>query len=90
MRFIWFHAHLLLIGFLSFGVIFIYDRNYEGLTKEEQIDLVIAGRVHLIGIEVQERRLITRTRSQNYEGALTGIFCRLDWSLHKNDPSSCK
>jgi len=59
---------------------------FDNLTDEEKLDLVIAGRVHLINLHVSDHHNLADTSS--YEGAITASFCQLDWSLHKNDPSS--
>mmetsp|Transcript_2255 Transcript_2255/g.4160 ORF Transcript_2255/g.4160 Transcript_2255/m.4160 type:complete len:462 (+) Transcript_2255:199-1584(+) len=58
--------------------------NYQALSKEEQTNLVVRGKAHLIDVK------ISRSGIQNvdsYHGVI-GVFCQLDWSLHKSDPSS--
>jgi hypothetical protein len=51
------------------------------------LHLIISGQVQLQDIRIG--RGIQNSLENDYED-VTGYFCELDWSLHKNDPSKCK
>lgn len=57
------------------------------LSRDEEIELIVSGQVHLIDIEVSNE--IEDSDEYTYNGAI-GHFCELKWSLHKTEPSKCK
>jgi hypothetical protein len=61
-------------------------RNYSSLSKEEQLNLVVRGKVHLIDVKIPKSGI---QNEGHYHGVM-GVFCQLNWNLHKSDPSSCK
>ena len=63
------------------------DRNYSRLTREEKIDLIVSGQVHLMDIRISND--IEQSEEHNYDGVI-GLFCKLEFSLHKSEPSKCK
>ena len=62
----------------------------QGITQR-QLDQILSGELHLVEIRVEETELeAALTSAENvasYDGVY-GTFCKLNWSLHKNDPSS--
>lgn len=60
--------------------------NFHNLSKKQQIDLVVAGKIHLIDLKISKSGIQAET-SAGYEGVM-GIFCKLEWHLHKSDPST--
>ena len=61
---------------------------YDSLSQEERINLVVSGKVHLVDLRISKSG-IQKKESSSYQGVM-GVFCELDWSLHKADPSLCK
>jgi hypothetical protein len=52
----------------------------------ELLQDVLTGKLHLIDIEVVEEDLL-RAPANSYAGVY-GVFCKLEWELHKKDPSA--
>jgi hypothetical protein len=50
------------------------------------LESVLSGHMHLVDIHIVQEEL-SRAPSNSYAGVY-GKFCRLDWSLHKKDPSA--
>jgi len=53
----------------------------------DPLDRILSGELHLIEIHVNQKEL-GNDDDNSYSGGVYGTFCRLDWSLHKHDPSS--
>ena len=49
------------------------------------MDLVLEGKVHLKDVKIS----IAGLQEDQYHG-VKGVFCKLDWELHKSNPSACK
>jgi len=62
------------------------DDKHQSLTINDgsKEDLILSGKVHLIHISSSSKKKVT---GSDYEG-FKAIFCRLDWSRYKKDPSS--
>ena len=58
-----------------------FKQRHEGEILEE----ILSGHLHLIDLQVVEEELLSAPPN-SYAG-IYGVFCRLDWSLHKKDPS---
>ena len=63
----------------------VAGRNFE--RKEEVLEGILNGSVNLV--DITNVNIATPTDDGSYEG-VTGVFCKLDFSLHKNDPSNRK
>jgi hypothetical protein len=61
-----------------------FDRKDEG----EILELVLNAEIHLVDLNVVEEELL-RAPPNSYAGVY-GSFCKLDWKLHKKDPSGGK
>ena len=57
-------------------------------TEQDKIDLILSASVHLVSISIN-RQGMANPHTKSYSGVM-GSFCRVDWSKHKNDPSSCE
>jgi len=55
-------------------------------TEQDKIDLILSASVHLVSISIN-RQGMANPHTKSYSGVM-GSFCRVDWSKHKNDPSS--
>lgn len=51
-----------------------------------EMEQVVAAAIHLIDIEVDKGEL-RRSSSDSYDG-IYGVFCKLNFAAHKQDPSS--
>jgi hypothetical protein len=52
----------------------------------EILDMVLQAKIHLVDLHIVEEELL-RAPSNHYAGVY-GSFCKLDWNLHKQDPSA--
>ena len=66
---------------------FRHLRHFSRRSRDEELELIVSGQVHLIDIEVSNE--IEDSDEYTYNGAI-GHFCELKWSLHKTEPSKCK
>ena len=55
-------------------------------SHKEQVDLILEGKLNLVDITI-DRRALSRAAEGSYEG-IYGVFCQLNFDVHKNDPSS--
>jgi hypothetical protein len=55
-------------------------------SEGELLESVLSGHLHLVDLHVVQEEM-SRAPSNSYAG-IYGMFCRLDWSLHKKDPSA--
>lgn len=62
-------------------------KDFQGSSKSEiqKIELILSAKVHLIGLSIQ--RSFYKDDQRSYKGVI-GTFCRIDWSKHKQNPSS--
>ena len=63
----------------------LFDSNFRTLSEAERLDLVVQGKVHLKDLKIHTRGI----QDDQYSGVI-GVFCTIEWHLHKHDPSSCK
>ena len=54
--------------------------------SDEGMDLIIKGKVHLIDLHISRKSLSESNGDTSYSDVI-GIFCKLDWKKHKEDPS---
>ena len=59
-----------------------FKEKHEGQILEE----ILSGYLHLVDVQVVEEELLSAPPN-SYAGVY-GTFCRLDWSMHKKDPSA--
>jgi len=59
--------------------------NYDNLTEEQKINLIVTGQVQLKDISIGNG--IMSAEEHSYKD-VTGHFCQINWSLHKEEPSS--
>ena len=55
-------------------------------TYKEQVDLILEGKLNLVDINV-DRRALASAPEDSYDG-IYGVFCQLNFDVHKNDPSA--
>jgi len=53
-------------------------------TDKEKVELILSGEFDLVNIRVSQRKI---SKGYGY-GTVMADFCKLDWSMYKNDPSS--
>ena len=67
-----------------------HRRKQQTSNKDKVIESIVKGRLHLIDVNVSPESLSVR-KGIGFNTSYTdvdGIFCELDWSIHKSDPSS--
>mmetsp|Transcript_2589 Transcript_2589/g.3882 ORF Transcript_2589/g.3882 Transcript_2589/m.3882 type:complete len:454 (+) Transcript_2589:45-1406(+) len=62
--------------------------NYAGLAEREMISLVVSGKVHLVNIRISRSGVEEADDGSGSYAGVRGVFCQLNWALHKSDPSS--
>lgn len=67
---------------------------HQEMTPSEVLEAIVQAKLHLVDIRVNHNALPRSSNNNNnnekridYEGSILGEFCRLQWSVHKAEPS---
>ena len=66
-----------------------YRISFVPSTDQEKENMIPSGKVHLVNIKLKGIRKNELTHNYG-NGDVQGYFCPVDWSLYKEDPTSCK
>jgi hypothetical protein len=64
------------------------NRYRSQFTHRQALDLIVSGKLNLIDLEFDQREM-AKADDDTYEGVY-GIFCKLNFTAHKADPSGGK